>query len=54
MILIHIYGVCGTWKDEFVSTEAAKNGNVIFIKAGQCMTVAPENVHTRQHWQIIP
>ena len=53
-MVIRNYGVLETWKKEFISTEGAANGNMIFIKPGQCMTVAPENGHDRQHWQIIP
>ena len=49
IIVIRNYGVCETWKHEFVSTEAAQNGNMIFINPGECMAVAPENGNHRQH-----
>ena len=54
VLVVRNYGVCKEWKKEFVSKRGAENGSMIFIKPGECLTVAPENGIDRQHWQIIP
>ena len=54
VVLIRNYGICKDWIDEFVSTAGAQNGNMVFVKPGKCLTVAPENGSNREHWQIIP